>query len=297
MGYAKDRPDFLIIGSMKCGTTTLYDDLARLDALYLPSDKEPWILVKHADRGQIKRAYAEHFRGADDAKLCGEGSTGYTCRPLYEGVAERALDVCGRALRLIMIMRDPVERIYSHLRHDLAEGTARVSDIDRLVLEDEKYVAISDYAMQLRPWVDAFGPERLYCVGLSEYREDRSRVVQEIARFLGVEPGRGLALDPDAISNASSELRRTGRALASVLQLRAYRRYVRPLMSDRVRHWARKALTRKVTVPRVRLSEATEARLRERLAGVEERVAQLIGRRVELGAVSGERGASRGTQG
>ena len=278
---AKGRPDFLIIGSMKSGTTTLYDDLRKLDQVHLPSDKEPRILAKYTNTDKMKEAYAFHFRMALGGEICGEASTAYTSRPLYEGIPKRAFDLCGKELRLLMIMRDPLERIYSHLRHNVAGRHIKVDQIDRIVFEDPEYIAISDYAMQLKPWVDRFGADNLKCISFREFKNDRYGTLCGIANFLGVPPPQN-TVDVFKTSNKSEELRRTGNLVGAMLQSRLYRRSIRPLLSDKVRTGIRSALLPRASLPEIRLSQSSEQRLKEMLANVETDLEGLLGTRLDL---------------
>ena len=275
------HPDFLIIGSMKSGTTTLYDDLRKLDRVHLPSDKEPQILARYTSLEEMKAAYAFHYHKARDGEICGEASTAYTSRPIYEGIPQRAFDLCGKELRLLMIMRDPLERIYSHLRHNVAGRHISVKQVDRVVFEDPEYVAISNYAMQLKPWVERFGAENLKCISFREFKKDRYGTLCMIAKFLGVSPP-SRNVDVYKISNKSDELRRTGDLVGAVLQSRLYRRSIRPLLPDKVRLGLRSVLLPRTDVPEIRLSYSSEQRLKEMLGNVETDLEQLIGMRLNL---------------
>lgn len=280
MNKEKNKPDFIIIGSMKCGTTTLYSDLSQMQSLYMPSEKEPAILTKFSDQDKIISEYSRHFKGAADNQLCGEASTDYTKLPVFEGVIDRAYQLCGSNLKLIMIMRDPIERIYSHLRHDIAGGLISADEIDQVVLENAEYIAISDYAKQLRPWVDRFGVENLLCVSFSDLKKNRIEVINEVGNFLGVDVD--WSIDVKEVQNKGTELRRTGKFASVVVNSPVYRRYVRPFISDSVRVRLRKIVLRKVTVPDIKLSEYTEEILRQQLLGVELDVESLIGKRIKI---------------
>lgn len=275
------KPDFLIIGSAKCGTTTLYDDLAQLQGLHLPSDKEPSILTRYQDVEQLRKEYRVHFEGASEDQLCGDGSTNYTKIPIYEGVADNAYRLCGQDLKLIMILRDPVQRIYSHLRHNIAVRRISADEIDRVVLADPIYVAVSNYAMQMRPWVEIFGADRLHCVSFLDYRHNRANTVHEIGKFLGVNTG-GLDLVSEAVKNKSSELRYTSRGLGKILETSVYRRYIRRLFPERIRDCYRNFLLPRAKVPNFRLSEAVEQELKDRLRNVECDVESLLGKRIRI---------------
>ena len=89
-------PDFLIVGAMKAGTTTLYRDLSGHPGIYLPEEKEPETLVRFGnDEAAILRDYKSLLGRSPKGALTGEASTVYTKRPLHEGVAERAWRICG----------------------------------------------------------------------------------------------------------------------------------------------------------------------------------------------------------
>ena len=185
-----------------------------------------------------------------------------------------------------MIMRDPYERIISHLRHDIAGGHIRVEDIDQVVLEEPRYVDVSNYAMQLAPWIEAFGVENLHCVGFEEFRFERERVVADIRQFLGLPP-MDMELDTERVSNRSSELHRAGKLVGGFLRTRFYRNVLRPFAPRRAKDLTRTMLLRKAAVPDIQLSESTRNELRQRLAGVESALERLVGKQVNIHAGKG----------
>src|SRR5690606_18597197 len=115
-------PDFLIIGAQKAGTTTLFRDLETHPQIAFSYHKEPHSLCYDqvlTPRGQ--RRYSDYFVHIKPGQICGEASTGYTRFPQFQGVAERALRVLGPDLRLIYIVRNPVDRVVSHHHHSVSE--------------------------------------------------------------------------------------------------------------------------------------------------------------------------------
>ena len=104
-------PDFLIVGAMKSGTTTLYRDLILHPDVFMPEDKEPETLANSSDPDQIRREYRTLFPRLAEGLVKGEASTAYTKRPDFEGVAERAREVLGPGLKVVYMRRDPVERL------------------------------------------------------------------------------------------------------------------------------------------------------------------------------------------
>ena len=113
-------PDFMLIGAMKSGTTTLHAYLSRHPGLFLCTPKEPGFFSRDERYARGLDWYRELFTDAQPEQLCGEASTCYSRWPHFENAAPRiAADVPGA--KLLYITRDPVERAYSHYRHLMEE--------------------------------------------------------------------------------------------------------------------------------------------------------------------------------
>ncbi len=275
----KTSPDFIIIGSMKSGTTTLYDDLSTIESLYLPSDKEPSILSKYTSLEEIKENYKYHYSKAKNNQLCGEASTIYTSIPIHKCVVDKAYELCGPNLKMIMIMRDPLERIYSHLRHDIAGKHIDVKDINELVLEDPRYISISDYPMQLNPWVNIFGINNILCLSFIEYIKDRKDTVKIVLDHLGVDyPINRIA--SASIKNKSSELRYTNKNIGAILNSNFYKRYLRSIFSDKYRKIIKNLILPKVCVPEFKLDKNVEKIVLNKLSHVEKEIQEITGKNI-----------------
>ncbi|MFG0306606.1 MAG: sulfotransferase family protein [Phycisphaerales bacterium JB040] len=193
-------PDFLIIGAMKSGTTTLYHDLRAHPGVFIPVDKEIHALVSDGVETQHGRAeYAAHFQPAPTGARCGDASTGYTKRPTHDGVAERARRVLGPGTDLIYIVREPISRALSHHYHALSWGET-VPDPDEALAQDPAFTDYSRYAYQLEPWIETFGTDRLRVVKFEDYTRDRRAGADELFRFLGLDPAHA-SPDTDKIHN------------------------------------------------------------------------------------------------
>jgi len=276
------KPDFLIIGGMKCGTTSLWDDLCSNDQIFATAEKEPNILIKHSEPSAILDDYRQLFKGARPDQLCGEASTWYTKRPHFEGVAARAATVLGTDVKLIMIMRDPVKRLHSHLRHHLVMDMIKPEDCDRLVFEDSRYIAFSDYAMQLQPWIDAYGLANLCCISLREFQADREGTVRRLFGFLGLDATGPIAVN-SGISNEGTALRSNKNSLwRQFARSTWYKRHLRAWLPDSLRVAVRDKVLPIREVPEYHLAASTEAHIRERLEDVEARVRALIGRPIMI---------------
>lgn len=269
-------PDFLIIGAMKAGTTTLYGDLGADPRVFFPSEKEPADLCH--DRvlsGPGRARYTSLFQPAGDAARCGEASTYYTMQPDYTGAASRAQAVLGPELRLIYLVRHPIARAISHHRHAVAaEDTT--PDIDEAIRHDERFVNYSDYAMQLEPWLEAFGPDRLRVVVFERYTADRRGTIADLQRFLGLDP-RPELVDPNVIRNTADSKRVTQGAWKRLAASGLYRRMIRPLLPGAVHVAAKRLGSRPAPPEPAPPSPQSVAYLAERLGGQAAELQRLVG--------------------
>ena len=184
----KDRlPDFLVIGAMKAGTTTLCADLAAQPAVFMSPVKEPDDLLNAGVlTSKGRRRYASLFKDAHPHQICGEGSTAYAKLPVFCGVAERAKEVLGRNAKIIYSVRDPIERLISHYFHMVARAGAS-HDIDAVIRSDHSLLDFSRYDMQLEPWLQSFGHGAIHVLRFEDFIRQRRTMIVKVCRFLGCE--------------------------------------------------------------------------------------------------------------
>jgi hypothetical protein len=222
-------PDFLVIGAMKAGSTTLYEDLRAQPGVYV-AEKELDSLSK---RDVDPAGYAALFAAARPDQVAGDVSATYARLPETAGGAERAGGVLGPTFRVVYLVRDPVDRTVSHHFHRLARRTIDPS-VDVAVRADHRLIDYSRYGMQLEPWLDVVGRERVHLVHFERYVADRGAVLTDALGFLGV-AGPVQALGLDVVHNRGEgrhvAVGRRGRLVRSA----AYRRYVRPHVPERTR--------------------------------------------------------------
>lgn len=234
-------PDFLIIGAMKAGTTTLYRWLKGHPQVFMPEEKEPNDLCDDAvlDEGG-RKAYLRLFRSARPGQRIGEASTAYTKRPVQEGVAARARAVCSPSLRLIYMVRDPVARSYSHYRHELGNGRITASFEEALDSESD-LIDFSRYAYQLEPWLEAFDPACLLVVRLEDLHQSPDLVSRRVLAHLGL-PETGYS-EPFVQANVGGQRRRfRGELSRRMVQSRMYQRRIKALIPRSLRVGIRNAL-------------------------------------------------------
>ena len=128
-------PTFLIIGTMKGGTTSLHRYLRQHPEVFMPERKElNFFLDEYAgppidppeERNWSRGItwYERQFAGAEDERAVGEASANYSRYPTYPGVAERIAKIVPE-MKLIYLMRNPIDRVLSHYLHDFAKGRER----------------------------------------------------------------------------------------------------------------------------------------------------------------------------
>ena len=228
------RPDFLVIGAMKAGSTTLYEDLYGHRDVYLPDKELGFLLDKEITSIAGQRRYDALFQSARPGQLVGDVSADYAKLPEAEGMAERAVELLGNRLRVVYSVRNPIDRVVSQHHHELAYGTMREPDIDRAVRTEPKLIAYSSYARQLEPYRRLLGDEQIKVLCFERYMQDRLVGFADLAAFLGLAE-RVTKTDPHQAFNVAESTTIAKGATRSLLQSPAYRKMVRPLLSRGVR--------------------------------------------------------------
>jgi hypothetical protein len=258
-------PSFLIIGAMKAGTTTLYEDLVHIPGLYLPPEKEPEDLAFEAVETSAGLArYEAKFAACPPDAIAGEASTAYTKLPTHEGVATRARKILGPDIKLIYLTRDPIRRIVSHYHH-LWGLSLEHRSLNQAVLADETYVAYSRYDWQLAPWRAAFTSKQILVISFEEYVTNRMPCLIRICTFLGV-------VAPEVIDvshrNASTGKRivRQGSAWSRIGHSNFYMYRIKPLLPTSMRDRIKTLLLPQAREMLEELTPETRSELERRLA-------------------------------
>jgi hypothetical protein len=176
-------PQFVLIGAMKSATTTLHEQLARQPGLFMSRLKEPNFFSDDEVYARGLGWYAAIFRDAKDHQLRGESSTHYTKLPTYPLTVERMARVLPR-VKLIYVMRHPIDRLASHYLHELTVGRINVG-LEQAVVQHPELVDYGRYSMQLEPYLDAFGSEAVHPVFFDRLIAQPDHELESIGRFLG----------------------------------------------------------------------------------------------------------------
>jgi hypothetical protein len=178
-------PDFLIIGAIKCGTTSLFQWLAQHPGVSV-SVKEPHYFSNDESWARGVEWYSSLFSGAAPGAITGEASASYTAYRRCAVAAERACELVPRA-RLIYLVREPVERMRSHYRHAVLRGhESRLFD-DVVRDPTARFVTSSLYHSCVAPYIERFGREQLLVLRLEDMAGDGGPAWEAVLDHLGLE--------------------------------------------------------------------------------------------------------------
>jgi hypothetical protein len=178
-------PNLIVIGSMKCGTTSLHHYLDLHPEIQMSTPKELKFFVEELNWPRGVDWYARHFDPAVPVR--GESSPQYTTYPRWTGVPERMWSLVPDA-KLIFTVRDPIERIVSHYLHMRAFGHER-REMRLALSEEPAYVNRSRYWMQLEPFLEHYPRESIMVVSAEELAGRRQETMSRVFGFLGVDAG------------------------------------------------------------------------------------------------------------
>lgn len=177
-------PDFMIIGAMKAGTSTLYDQLARQPGIFMTTPKEPAFFADDAIYRKGLDWYRALYAAAPAAALKGEASTHYTKLPTYPETVARMQADLPRAPKLIYVIRNPLDRAMSHYLHERSQGVMG-EDVAASFAAHEALTSYGCYAMQLAPFVEAYGRGQIHLTSLEQLKADPDTELAAISVYLG----------------------------------------------------------------------------------------------------------------
>jgi hypothetical protein len=206
--YARTQPerlpDFILIGAQRAGTTSLWENIGRHPGVRLPAAKELHYFDFNFHRGQ--RWYKAQFRNCstpEGSTRVGEASPYYLFHPT---VPSRCSQVLPR-VKLLAILRNPVDRAYSQYNHEIrnkqewlsfeeavdAEPHRLDRELERITADDSyhslehihhSYLARGRYVDQLQAWRKEFGPDQILLVCSEEFFRNPAEQYDRILRFL-----------------------------------------------------------------------------------------------------------------
>ncbi len=207
-------PDFIILGTQRGGTTSLYSYLASHPCIGPASIKEVHFFDNKFAKGVawyrahfpllVEKYYAQYMRQQDF--ITGEASPYYLFHPL---VPRRVARVVPRA-KLIVLLRNPVDRAYSQYNHEMDGGRETSSTFEEAIEREEErlagdrkrrftdehyisydhqhhsYLAKGIYVDQLRNWMSCFPKEQFLILKSEDFYANLSATLQQTLAFLDI---------------------------------------------------------------------------------------------------------------
>jgi Sulfotransferase family len=256
-------PQFVIAGAPKAGTTALHAALATHPALYLSPVKEPKYYLTdgrpppgggqrgpgdaHSAQEWIWRRedYLALFDGAPAGAVRGESTPFY----LYDRGAQARLAADVPAVKVVVVVRDPVDRAYSNWAHLRADGLEPEADFGAAVALEEQRIAdgwapfwhyrgLGRYGEQLRDLYRHVPREQVFLLRYRQLVDTPRETLDRVSGFLGVEAGVAHTVAPENVKpfvadtaryRLLSRLARGGAALGAQVPPQVWRQVSRPL--------------------------------------------------------------------
>jgi hypothetical protein len=193
-------PNFFIVGAPRAGTTSLYLYLEKIPAVYMSRVKEPCYFAPNYVRRdparflKDKKEYLRLFENASGHIAVGEATPFY----LWDPDAPKLIHQSVPHARIIMILRDPIERAYSRYmimkKYSADMKSSFYDELMRDYKRQEKlggrstyeYVEFGMYYEQVKRYFDIFGREQVKVIIFEEFVQHLEQTVNEVLAFLGV---------------------------------------------------------------------------------------------------------------
>lgn len=208
----KDRmlPGFIIVGAQKSGTTSLYSLLSQHPELLPSKTKELHFFSGGIDSeiDNYKKGfnwYQSHFppvKEENEGKIAFEATPIYLFNPLVASRIKKALP----NVKIIVMLRNPVDRAVSHYFHEKRKSVDPLSIINALEEEEERlkpvlqaksykdkafihysYKSRGLYADQLKNYYKHFSPDQIHVINCDEFFYDQPLVLNKVFKFLSVD--------------------------------------------------------------------------------------------------------------
>jgi hypothetical protein len=200
---ARALPNLFVVGTAKAGTSSLYSALNRHPDVYMSPLKEPhffadlgiedetWLRLFNVVR--TPRDYINLFAGANRQSVVGEASTSY----LSNFASPARIQRVAPQARIIAILREPVQRAFSHYLNDVRHGLEKRSFSE--AIQDElanpsgqrwpaHYVRYGFYSAALRRYLAAFGETRVLILFFEDMVSKPAAELEKVTDFLNISP-------------------------------------------------------------------------------------------------------------
>ncbi|MDE0090647.1 MAG: sulfotransferase domain-containing protein [Thaumarchaeota archaeon] len=182
-------PDFVVLGAARCGTTTMYDLITSHPNIKPALDKELEYFSTRHSFGALW--YRSNFPMKQDNIITGEATPRYLPHP---SVPQRMSKLLPNT-KMIILLRNPVDRAYSHYNMMRAQGTGTMSFEQSLQQEptrdansQELYRSWGLYADHIERWLKYYDRRQFLILDTTKFKAERQRTMDTVFDFLGVSP-------------------------------------------------------------------------------------------------------------
>ena len=212
-GLIRILPDFLIIGGAKCGTTSLYNFMIRHPDIYPAIWKEIFFFDRYYPRGinWYRANFPSKFHRFSKKLrkknfLTGEATPTYIHHPI---AAKRVFETTPK-IKLIILLRNPIERAYSHYQMEVSLGYENKSFEEAINLENERlsgekekmltdenyfsykrqifsYLSSGIYDDQLKIWMNQFPKEQFLIIKTEDLSNKPQEILNQVFKFLNLD--------------------------------------------------------------------------------------------------------------
>lgn len=238
-------PTFIIIGTMKGGTSSLHTYLNAHPEISMSKQKETDFFLTEDHNGHDLNWYRSQFDPSK--KVRGETSPNYTKRHLFPGVPERIHKLLPN-VKLIYVVRDPIDRAMSNFMHAVNSGRRDYKvlkdffkppkDLKDKTPEyyyhkktaDYYYLNTSNYYYQIQPYFEYFSRDQILIVQSEKLKNERRDTLKKVFEFLSVDAG----FDSDVFDNVSHQtknkesLKKHGKPTLTPEQFKLAEAYIKP---------------------------------------------------------------------
>ena len=260
-------PNFSIVGTVRGGTTSLYEYLKRSPGVFMSKVKEPRYFAgtfEKRPRIEKRSEYLQLFQGSAGRIAIGEATPSYLVDP---DAPENIYSALPHA-RIIIMLRNPADRAFSHWHFNTVRGqiagknealSFRKAIEAELADQSQKFFGISRlyleqgyYAKQVERYLKRFPKDQVKVVIFEDFIRDTNAVMQDILSFLHLEP---LDFSNLEVYNAASSFSRReprGGFAARILNNKTLRAFGHAVPIHARSNVKKKVLLRKKASPRMR---------------------------------------------
>lgn len=219
------KPNLFIVGTAKAGTTSLYSYLEKHPDVFMSPIKEPhyfskdircknftqqecmnacFDIKKYLAKDKLEKKhiafvdnledYFQLFREAKNEKIIGEISTGY----LYSKIAAQEIFKVNPDAKILIVLRDPVQRVYSHWKMNIASGreSVKTSIVDAInndyhskdkgYCKSHLYIELGQYFEQIKRYTELFPKENIQILYFEDLTKATDSFMDKVYTFLDI---------------------------------------------------------------------------------------------------------------